>query len=262
MFGRGIFFMNKEIICGIYMIYWDNNDYFYYGQALHFYSRKSCHIHAFKNKKHRNRKLQNIFNKYGTPNFFLVERCEERELDELEQSYIDFWIRNKYCCNLSPCATSNKGIKLSDKIKSRFSQIQKEWHKHNISPLLGFKHTMESRENNRNSKLGKRASIKTRELMSYKHSGEKNGFYGKKHSQEVIEHLRNINLGRKVSDEVNKKKGLPRDKNPFAKLVLNTENGIYYGCVKDAEDSLSLPCGFLARRLRGDRKNKTSFIYA
>ena len=52
------------------------------------------------------------------------------------------------------------------------------------------------------------------------------------------------------------------ENNPNAKLVLNLETGIFYGCVKDAAETINLKPNTLKQKLNGKRKNNTYFIYA
>lgn len=254
--------MIKEKICGIYKLYWDNNNYFYYGQALDFYNRCNYHLHAFKYKKHKNRKLQNIFNKYGIPKFEIVAICKINELDDLEQKYIDLYFNEKYCCNLSPVASSNKGIKYSEEIKIKMSKTMQNWLKNNAPPMLGKKHSDKSKEKNKKSHLGKKHTKETKMKMSICRIGEKNYWWGKNHTKETIEKIRKKNIGKKYSREINKKKAHIRGKNPFAKLVVNKETGIFYDCVEDAAESISIPSGRLGKYLRKERPNKTSFSFA
>lgn len=55
-----------------------------------------------------------------------------------------------------------------------------------------------------------------------------------------------------------KKKG----NHSLARVVLNTQTGIYYECVKDAAVAANVEYDTLRARLNGRCKNKTSFIYA
>jgi len=55
-----------------------------------------------------------------------------------------------------------------------------------------------------------------------------------------------------------KKKG----NHALARVVLNTETGIYYDCIKDAALSIGVEYDTLRARLNGRCRNKTSFIYA
>jgi len=63
--------------------------------------------------------------------------------------------------------------------------------------------------------------------------GEKNGMYGKTGSQ-----------------------------SPSAKVVLNTQTGIYYESAREAAKTIGMDKGYLAQMLAGSRRNKTPFIYA
>jgi excinuclease UvrABC nuclease subunit len=45
---------------GIYRLYWDNNDYYYYGQAVDLQRRKGTHKESASKNKHRNPKIQAI----------------------------------------------------------------------------------------------------------------------------------------------------------------------------------------------------------
>jgi hypothetical protein len=49
---------------------------------------------------------------------------------------------------------------------------------------------------------------------------------------------------------------------PMAKLILNTQNGIYYLCIKEAAESLNIKRVSLSMKLTGKNKNNTPFIYA
>ncbi len=55
---------------------------------------------------------------------------------------------------------------------------------------------------------------------------------------------------------------LSGDKNGRARLVINLENGIYYGCAKEAADIYDINYSTMRSRLNGKVRKKTSFIYA
>lgn len=99
----------------------------------------------------------------------------------------------------------------------------------------------------------------SKDKISAANSGKNNGMFGKKLSKEYLEKLQSY----KHTDEAklkikNRSFG---ENNPNAKLVLNTDTGIFYGCVKDAADTLGIKRDTLKQYLNGKRKNKTSFIY-
>lgn len=174
------------------MIYWDNNDYFYYGQAVDLKFRWRAHSHNFKYKKHGNRKLQRIFNKYGSPNYSIVEICEEDELDRMEQSYIDLWFGNYYCCNLSPTATSNKGVKWTEESKRKRSNA-----------LIGEKSTW-WRKKHKDETKNKMSKSRREYFKSHPgiYNGINNPFFGKHHSELSKEKIR-----KRLSSDANKWKG-------------------------------------------------------
>lgn len=70
--------------------------------------------------------------------------------------------------------------------------------------------------------------------------------------------------GRKASLEVRKKMSEAHkgSKSIQSKIVLDTNTGVYYDCLKDLTDLYNLSHNNMARYLRGIRKNKTQFIYA
>ncbi len=48
--------------------------------------------------------------------------------------------------------------------------------------------------------------------------------------------------------------------NAGAKMVLNRETGIFYECIKEAAETINFDKSTLAKKLKGKRKNNTSFI--
>jgi group I intron endonuclease len=127
--------------CGIYKISWRNNGYYYYGQALNFKRRKSGHISTLKKNKHGNRRVQRIFNKYGLPDIVIIEDCIPDLLDEREQYYLSLHFGKRYCCNLSKEASSQKGLRHSEKTKKKLSlkhtgKKLSEAHKQSIKAAL------------------------------------------------------------------------------------------------------------------------------
>ena len=52
------------------------------------------------------------------------------------------------------------------------------------------------------------------------------------------------------------------DKSKRARIVLDTESGVFYNCLKDLTDLYNLNHRNMSRYLSGVRKNKTIYIYA
>ena len=78
---------------GIYYIQNIITNQLYIGQTVDLRRRKTQHLRKLKNGDHPNTILQNSFNKYGEDafTFGVLIYCEEKDLDELEISMMDFF---------------------------------------------------------------------------------------------------------------------------------------------------------------------------
>ena len=154
----------------IYVITWINNSYFYIGQSKDFYVRKRSHLSRLKNRKHKNKKLQNVFNKYGEPQFHIIEECSIEELDEREQFYLDLLFDEPNCLNiLSNVEAGTRGRKLSEEHKKKLRQ--------NHKGMKGKNHSKETRvkmsEAQKGRNLGIKLSEETKKKMSEAHKRRK-----------------------------------------------------------------------------------------
>jgi len=90
---------------------------------------------------------------------------------------------------------------------------------------------------------------------------------GKKRNAETRAKMSAAKKGKKLSSEHKQKLSDARagrfalGKSFSAKIVLNTENGIFYMCAKEASIAHCIKYENLSRYLSGSRKNKTSLIY-
>lgn len=74
---------------GIYCIYFDQHPNEYYiGRSINLYVRVQEHKSALYSNRHVNIKLQNYYNKYGAPNFEILEYGLPEDLNNLEAQYI------------------------------------------------------------------------------------------------------------------------------------------------------------------------------
>lgn len=86
----------------------------------------------------------------------------------------------------------------------------------------------------------------------------------KKARLEKVKNLPSPRLGTTCSDAAKMKMSLAHKggKHYAAKLVVNTDNGIFYDCVEDAANSINLNKWTLYKALKGERINHTVMRYA
>lgn len=130
----------------------------YIGSSENIYLRWANHSFTLKEKIHRNRILQNHYNKYGSSDliFSILLGCDKEDLIKVEQYFIDSY--NPYF-NIHKIAGSPLGCKwkMSDIGRMNISLS----HKGKPSHRKGKKHTENAKEKNRLSHLGKKQSAET-----------------------------------------------------------------------------------------------------
>jgi group I intron endonuclease len=135
---------NKKV--GVYIIRNTINNKIYIGSAVNILNRIKDHIKRLKSKTHKNKLLQNHFNKYGMCFYFeVLEFCNKEDLIEVEQFMLDkhlSYIR-KNGFNINKIANSMLGFKHSEKTKSNWSAKRK-----------GIRFSSESKKNMSESKKG------------------------------------------------------------------------------------------------------------
>jgi len=198
---------------GIYEINNLINSKRYVGSAANFKKRWHEHKKFLKKNIHRNRLLQNAWNKHGEENFVfevIEDILDKSKLIEREQYYIDT-LKPEY--NICKIADSSLGVKRSEETIERISKAH-------IGVNSGEDHWT----------FGKPRSEETKEkirIAASKNVGEKASFYGKKHSEESRRKISKNRRGKSVkedhwtfgkprSEETREKisKSLSGDKNP------------------------------------------------
>lgn len=109
---------------GVYKITCTSNDKFYIGSAVNLRNRRAVHHTLAQKKKHHNRHLQNVWNKYGAGafRFEVLLICSAKDAVMYEQRAIDTL---KPTLNLSPTASSILGVKMSAETCARVSAGKK-----------------------------------------------------------------------------------------------------------------------------------------
>ena len=179
--------------------------------------------------------------------FEVIEECSIDLLNERERYWQDFYDvlgKNGLNCNL--VSTSNSPKVLSDKMKSRIS-----------ASLTGFKHSEESRVKISKGLIGRPVSDETRRKLS---ESNKNKHSSPETARKISEALK----GRKIPKEVidKRSKNQSGSNHYKARVILNTQNGVFYGCIKEAAECYGINKSTLNNFLIGHRKNKTCLVYA
>lgn len=72
---------------GIYSLYWPHEDIIYIGQSSNIERRWLAHSRYFIRGEHANYKAQNAFNKYGQPQYSILEECSIELLLQREREW-------------------------------------------------------------------------------------------------------------------------------------------------------------------------------
>ena len=152
---KSIEFLLNEYIAvpnnsGIYCIKNILNNKKYIGSTLHFRIRLRSHFYELRKNIHRNKHLQNAYNKYGLKffRFIILEECEpiQSTLLFIEQKYLDT-SPDYNISKISKCvssdiiakANSNRIWKESSlKLKSNFMKYKSDWNKKQRKIVLKF----------------------------------------------------------------------------------------------------------------------------
>lgn len=203
------------------------------------------------------RLLRESIEKYGWEQHLMevIEECSEEDLKCRERYWQLFYdvLNGGLNCIIEACGEDRRINSQSTYIK--LSEAKKGENHHFYgkrgegTPMYGKKHTEESKNKMRESSLGQICSEETRKLLSGKFTGEGNPYYGKTHSNEVR---------KKMSEN---HADFRRGNGTRSKLVLNEQTGIFYDCVEDAADTISVKRCTLTSWLNKARPNKSYFIY-
>jgi group I intron endonuclease len=165
------------IVTGIYAIRNIANGKVYIGQSTNIFARFSYHHSYLSRNKHRNKHLQNAWNKDGRFfRFDILARCSESELDELEKYYIEKYDSIRCGYNHESGGTIFKHHSEESKKKMSLSKTGVRANPKTIAALskanigntytLGYHHTEESKAKISATHKGRAKSEETKRKMS------------------------------------------------------------------------------------------------
>lgn len=109
---------------GIYAIYWQEEDLIYIGQSGNIEVRFNEHQNKLKRISHSNYKVQDAYNKYGKPDYIIIEKCTMEQLNYLEILWTYEFSSMDEVCGLNiiiPGTTGGSGVFSGN---SKYSKIQ------------------------------------------------------------------------------------------------------------------------------------------
>ena len=256
----------------IYKISNNVNTKIYVGSASYFPARKSQHIFNLKNNKHHSIILQNHVNKYGidTLKFEILEKCEEHNLIQKEQYYLD---KLKPYFNVRKIAESNKGTKRTpEQIQKMLkNRVYKKGYKRPKEVVDKIKKTRidnggyfvsEKQKLNHSKKMKGR---KVKEEVKVKISKTMKGKTFSETHRKKLSNSAKGNTNWKNVDYKNKERNKKISislKKIKSKPVINKLTGERYNSIKEAAEHYGVAKSTLAKNLSGYTKiNKTPFIY-
>jgi len=232
---------------GIYKIV-SPTDKVYVGQSTNIKKRFISYKSLNNSKKQR--ALHNSFKKHGITNhrFEIIELCSIDLLNKKERFYQDFYDVIKKGLNSRLTKTKDKSGFLSEETKKRISKNRK-----GIKPI--FKNPQERIDKIKKALTGKKLSKEHIESLSKAQTGLKR-------SPEAIAKSVKSRIGRKdsVSTKKIKSENQKGGSNSFAKVVLNTETGVFYDTAKEAAESLGWTYNRFNHYINGRTKTKIPFI--
>lgn len=112
---------------GIYVITSESGK-FYVGQSVDLKKREYEHFRTLRNNTHRNKHLQNSFNKYGYLDFYVIEyHYDPWQLTTREEYWMNFLDSYYNGMNLTPSAATSLGCVRTEEQRRVISEITKEF---------------------------------------------------------------------------------------------------------------------------------------
>lgn len=114
----------------IYRITTSHNGYLYIGSAVNLKARIESHYGSLRRGKHRNMRLQRVFDKHGVDTFrvsIIEDVSGNKELLAAEQRWLDYYQagRNESCYNICPTAGNFRGRIKSPEERAKISEANR-----------------------------------------------------------------------------------------------------------------------------------------
>lgn len=221
--------MRKNILSGIYCIENLINNKKYIGQSKNINDRWSKHKNELNKNIHSNDYLQKSWNKYGEENFkfYVLEVCDESELDEKEIYYIELYNTLNRDLGYNLKSGGQNGSKITEYVRQKQSDALKQSYKNNEDLKLQRK----------NDALKQWSNPEIKQKIM----GENNGMYGKHHTEETRQKISEAHKGRISTKRIS----IP---------VLCIELNKLFQDAATAAKELSCQSGSILQACRGKRK--------
>lgn len=170
---------------GLYLITVQDGDslpFYYVGQSNCIRKRWACHKSALRHGKHRNERMQRMFNLHGLGCFSIqvLQICEPDQIDAEEQWWLDLMHGSDRCLNIASDAVSTaKGATFSLERRRKIGDKKR-----------GVALSSEVRARMSASHAGKKLSDSHRAAVSAGKMGAKHPMYGKSLSEQRRAQLR------------------------------------------------------------------------
>ena len=152
------------------------NDWFYIGSTVDIKRREREHRWKLDNKIQDNKKMQNVWNKYGVFEFTVLEECVKENLIIREQIYLDKHFGDANNVNLCSTAGSCLGVVRSAETKAKMAKakrnISAETRAKISASLKGTVLSAKTRAKMVAAKKGKRHSAETKAKISASQKGK------------------------------------------------------------------------------------------
>jgi group I intron endonuclease len=131
---------------GVYVLFWKDFGHFYIGSSKSVLKRYNKHRYLMTHGINKNGDIQKYYNINGYPNIAVLKYCQECDILNKEQYYLNLYFEDHKCLNFNKNAYSSKGYKYSEENKAKMSAARKPFIlSGKDSPNYGRKASLESK---------------------------------------------------------------------------------------------------------------------